>query len=362
MIGQIFIRGVIGTEVGLVDVISQVNSQKDASSFRVEINTKGGSVKEGNNIYNYLKSLGLPIEMIGQNIVASIGTVIFMAGNTRRIEKGTNFFIHLPSIPELQNATADDLDAYSKEMRKIESDVINFYSKHTGLTNEAIKPMLENQTYLNEEQLFTMGFTTSKESLPVEAVAFLDKQVINKKNEIMNTEKSKQAKSIVTMINKFLGMDVQMKTLLTADQKDLVFDEVSDEDLVKVGDMALLDGVAAEGAILLTDGRTITFEAGVVTEIKEMVEDGADEGDEEIETLREENTMLKAELEKTKATNVEQATTIETVEAKLLQSKNILKSVEKIQSQMLVADKKTKKENKKESSKLGDSVTNLLNL
>lgn len=361
MIGQIFIRGVIGTEVGLVDVISQVNSQKGASSFRVEINTKGGSVKEGNNIYNYLKSLGLPIEMIGQNIVASIGTVIFMAGNTRRIEKGTNFFIHLPSIPELQNATADDLDAYSKEMRKIESDVINFYSKHTGLTNEAIKPMLENQTYLNEEQLFTMGFTTSKESLPVEAVAFLDKQVINKK-EIMNTEKSKQAKSIVTMINKFLGMEVQMKTLLTADQKDLVFDEVSDEDLVKVGDMALLDGVAPEGAILLTDGRTITFEAGIVTEIKEKVEDGADEGDEEIETLREENTMLKAELEKTKATNIEQAKTIETVEASLLESKNILKSVEKIQSQMLVADKKDKKENKKESSKLGDSVTNLLKL
>ena len=361
MIGNINIDGVIGTEVSLVDIISQVNTQKDASSFRVMINTKGGSVKEGNNIYNYLKSLGLPIEMIGHNIVASIGTIIFMAGNTRQIEKGTNFFIHLPSIPELQNATADDLDSYSKEMRKIETDVINFYSKHTGLTTEAIKPMLENQTYLNEDQLYTMGFTTQRESLKVEAVAFLDKQVITK-DEIMNTEKKKQARSIVQMINKFLGMDPEMKTLLTADQKDLVFDDVADEDLVKVGDTALLDGVAPEGAVLLTDGRTITFEGGVVTEIMEKIEEGADQGDEEIETLREENTMLKAEIEKTKATNVEQAKTLESVEAKLLESKNILKSVEKIQSQMLVAEKKVKKENKKESSKLGDSVNALLNL
>ncbi|MDB9801062.1 ATP-dependent Clp protease proteolytic subunit [Flavobacteriaceae bacterium] len=362
MIGQIYIRGVIGQEIGLVDIISQVNSQKDASAFRVEINTKGGSVKEGNNIYNYLKSLGLPIEMIGVNCVASIGTVIFMAGNTRRIEQGTNFFIHLPSIPELQNATADDLDAYSKEMRKIESDVINFYAKHTGLTTEAIKPMLENQTYLNEEQLFTMGFTTQKESLPVQAVAFLDKQLINK-DEIMNTEKSKQAKSIVSMINKFLGMDVQMKTLLTADQTELIFGEVEDEAMVQVGDTALLDGAAPEGDVMLADGRTLRFEAGVVTEIVPAADANYDEEeDEEMTKLKEENTMLKSELEKTKATNVEQATTIESVEAKLLESKNILKSVEKIQSQMLVADKKVKKENKKETSKLGDSVNALLNL
>jgi hypothetical protein len=132
--------------------------------------------------------------------------------------------------------------------------------------------------------------------------------------------------------------------------------------LIKVGDTALLDGVAPEGNVLLTDGRTITFEAGVVTEIKEKLEDGPDEGDEEIETLRQENATLKAELEKRTVTNTEQAETIKSVEAKLLESTNILKNVEKIQSQMLFNDKKDKKEINKNVSKLGDAVNNLLKL
>jgi hypothetical protein len=50
------------------------------------------------------------------------------------------------------------------------------------------------------------------------------------------------------------------------------------------------------------------------------------------------------------------------VEAKLLESTNILKNVEKIQSQMLFNDKKDKKEINKNVSKLGDAVNNLLKL
>ena len=85
MTGNIYISGQIGTFDGtpgteLIDIVSQVKSQPKATAFNVHINSEGGLVDVGFDIYNYLKSLGKPITTIGSGIVASIATVIFMAG------------------------------------------------------------------------------------------------------------------------------------------------------------------------------------------------------------------------------------------------------------------------------------------
>ena len=101
MIGKIYISGLIGTfgdekGVELIDVISQVKKQPQATSFEVYINSEGGVVDVGFDIYNFLKSLGLPITTIGNGMVASIATVIFMAGTKRVVTPNTDFMIHLP--------------------------------------------------------------------------------------------------------------------------------------------------------------------------------------------------------------------------------------------------------------------------
>lgn len=367
MIGQINIIGTIGKDVNLVDVISQVERQRGVSSYRVSITTKGGSVKEGYDIYNFLVSLGLPIEMIGSNIVASIGTVIFMAGTSRRIEHGTNFFIHLPSIPELQNATADDLDAYSKEMRKIENKVIDFYTKNTGMNVEAIKPMLENQTYLNDEQLFSMGFTTEQAPLPIQAIAFLDKEF---KKPDMNTTTRKQANSIMKLVSNFLKGDIaNMKMVLTADQRQLDFPDVAEEGMFMVGDMATLDGVPAQGDVLLADGRTITFDAGIVVTITEVAGDPApapdsDDDNSEVEALKKENTELRTKLASS-VTALQTAKTETTeLQTKLQESKSVMLKIQNVQSTMLANDNKIKQEEQRANAqnRISDSVEKLMNL
>ena len=83
MQGNIFINGLIGsfgTEQGveLIDIIQQVKKQPNATSFKVNINSEGGAVDVGFDIYNYLRSLGKPIETFGSGLVASIATVNLM--------------------------------------------------------------------------------------------------------------------------------------------------------------------------------------------------------------------------------------------------------------------------------------------
>src|SRR5690625_7760617 len=98
MKGVINIFGDIGDDVTLIDVVQQVEKQKDATSFTVNINSNGGYVSEGFAIYDYLSTLEQSITMNGQGVVASIASILFLAGDKRRDQRGTVFMIHLPAV------------------------------------------------------------------------------------------------------------------------------------------------------------------------------------------------------------------------------------------------------------------------
>ena len=148
MRGQIYIVGDIGQFdesspfVDLVKVISQVRDQPNATSFDVFIDSPGGRVDVGMDIYNYLKSLNKPLHTIGMNMVASMATVIHLAGDTRTIRTNTEYMIHLPWGGV--DGTSEEIEAYSKELKATESMLLNFYVDNTGNPKEAIMPLLSD--------------------------------------------------------------------------------------------------------------------------------------------------------------------------------------------------------------------------
>lgn len=336
MKGVINIIGDIGDDVTLVDVIQQVERQKDATSFVVNLNSNGGYVNEGFAIYDYLKSIDKKIIMNGQGVVASIASIIFLAGDNRRIQNGTVFMIHLPSVKLDGYSTSDDFDEVAKQMRRIEREVMKFYENHTSLKGKTLRNLLKKETYLNAEQLYDFGFTTAKREL--RAVAKLN--INQNKNEMTEQEKveAKKAKGILEKIKAFFQEDdAVMKTLKTADESELVFSGVDEESRVQVGDTATVDGAPANGEYILADGRKLVFEAGKLIEILEE-EDEDDNLEEELQALREENKELKEQVEN-KTSEVTEAV------AKLKEAKKTLRDIEDIQSKV-VAKKQTKEKKK----------------
>lgn len=277
--------------IELVDVISQVKNQPEAQSFKVIITSEGGEVQTGQDIYSYLKSLKRPITTVGRGMVASIATVIFLAGDKRVIEQGCEFMIHFP-MGNPQWLTADELEEYTKMVKKTENDLVKFYTEKTGMEKEAIVPMLRNETFLTSEQLKSFGFTTESEPLKIAAKASLN---IHKKDKKMS---KKEAKNLfMQALDVILGDDKKKKKkgkdpvnliLYNAEQEEVDFYELSDGDEVTTGAKARIDGKDAEGDVVMSDGRTFKFEGG---ELKEIVE--AEGGDsEDPETLEEAMKML----------------------------------------------------------------------
>ena len=56
--------------------------------------------------------------------------------------------------------------------------------------------------------------------------------------------------------------------LLTADQRELIFPDLEEEDTITFGVSATIDGSPAEGEIVDESGRILVFEAGKLVEIK----------------------------------------------------------------------------------------------
>lgn len=324
MVGNINIYGQIGSFDGqkgveLVDVISQVRKQPEATGFNVYIDSPGGIVDTGFDIYNYLKSLGLPITTIGEGTVASIATVIFMAGHRRIVSPDTEFMIHLP-MGGIEFATASEMEDYTKQMKQVENEIVNFYAKELGLGKEALFPLLRNETWLTQEQLVDLGFVTTSTDMQVAAIAKKSKSKINNK---MSNKKGKLRK----ILDILKGDDAVAKMIFTADEKELVFPEIEEDGVIEVGAKATYDGQPAEGEIVGQDGKTYVFEGGILAEIidpsaeeevvteDEMIEalvetlelvSGLTERVEKVESeavgIKAENDELKAKLEKAEKT------------------------------------------------------------
>jgi len=290
MEGNIYITGLIGsldneTGVELIDVIQQVKKQQGATSFNVHINSEGGVVDTGFDIYNYLKSLNVPITTVGGGLVASIATVIFMAGDTRILRDNTQFMIHLP-MGEV-GGTADEIESYVTSVRQAEKKLIDFYKKETNTTEEAIRPLLTNETWLTNEQAINLGFATQP-NLPMVARAYFNTN---------NNKMTKEDKGFFTeLINKILhkGQKIVSLDLTDADGVIVTFTELLDGDKPKIDDVATVDGKPAEGEYLI-DGATYTFVGGKVTEISDSAEDPK-EDDVEMNALKQENESLKEQL------------------------------------------------------------------
>lgn len=275
MIGKININGAIGKFEGeksieLIDVISQVRKQPDATSFEVYINSDGGHVDVGFDIYNYLKSLGVPITTIGQGMVASIATVIFMAGSKRKVMPNTQFMIHAPMI-SVEMANADDMEYYTKNIKETENKLTKFYSQHLNLSSEAINPLLKKDTYLTETQLIDLGFITQDNELKLVAR-------VNNNNKKKKMSKPSKLQAILNIIK---GVEIVNKVVYTADEKEINFPDLGEEDAILIGAKATVDGQPAEGEIVSADGTTYVFVGGILEEIKESTEDVEDEVSEE---------------------------------------------------------------------------------
>ena len=280
---EIYLIGEVGVEITLQNVIDAVKKTNQSEKLTVNIHSNGGSIYEGRAIYNYLKSLPQEVETVAIGMVASIATIIMLAGNkgSRFAYAQNNVLIHMPSVEAW--GYADDLKEAVKVLEDEEVKIANIYADETNFTYSEVIELMKQDRMMNYEEIQKFGLEIKE----YKAVAKYE-NFTNKNENKMN----KKTETLLNKVAKFLGT-FQNKIVATADGKELDFAELEDDATIAIGDKATFDGTDAEGSFVMPEGETYVFVAGELTEIiPEEAEASADDKDAIIANLTEQLEAL----------------------------------------------------------------------
>lgn len=342
MIGIVNIQGFIGDPIDfafdigdmpnttLLDVVKQVENNKDATEYHIFINSIGGSVDEGYAIFNYLKSLKKPVNTFAGETCQSIATVPFLAGSRRVIDANCNFMFH-PPWGDPGPGNADRFENFVDQMRELEDGLTSFYAKYTGTSKEAFKALLNEDRVLTAQEAVDLGFATEIETVvttvplntSLKAVAFSN--ILNQKtmsNQLTKKEAEGFFNKIMAKIDGIIKPKAVNITLQDSNGVEIEFPSVEQGQTPAVGDAALINGAPvpnAEGSELSVEyimpslgDAVVVFRDGVVDSIAMP-----NAGDEEMMALKNEVAGLKkkvadkeAELQAANAENQKMVTDV----------------------------------------------------
>ena len=107
-----------------------------------------GSVRSGLAIYDAMRLASCPIRTVCLEFAASMGAVIFMGGDDRRMAPHAELMIHDPLIPQGAGGSALALQETSRRLMQTRS----------GLTPKRIQSLTAKDTYLSAERAVELGF------------------------------------------------------------------------------------------------------------------------------------------------------------------------------------------------------------
>lgn len=312
---------------------------QDTTDIHVYINSGGGSVTEGWAIYDKLKASGKKITTIGEGIVGSIATIIFMAGSERKLHENSNFFIHnpywTPTGPDAMEA--EDLTNLGEELKREEKKILDFYAKQTGKDVSEIEPLMSKATSLTTEQAIEMGFAHSVIGENISArdyrlVAFAGHKSNTSKMEKNLSDKIADGfKNLTTMLKKafFKNMEVSVKDKEGKDYK-LVVESETEDITGKPAYTVSEDGtqaVAKDDEYVDASGKTIVVKDGKVESVQEAKpsdEPTMEDLKAQLAEANAKNEKLKGELENTKTENAKFKTDFEAVKKEVEGFKDVL--------------------------------------
>jgi ATP-dependent Clp protease protease subunit len=171
--GEIFLYDAIGSSFwGMIDASTVLPDLAKMSGRRVtlRISSPGGSVDEGRAIFNALKRHQGGVDVVVDSSAYSIASYIAMAGDRVVMAKNAMMMVHNPwtmamgSAEELRK-TADVLDKYR-------DSILDAYTERTKKTRNAVKEILDAETWYTASEAVAAGFATEVGDIVVDAPAF----------------------------------------------------------------------------------------------------------------------------------------------------------------------------------------------
>jgi ATP-dependent protease ClpP protease subunit len=143
------------------DVRNAINNLEPGEELLLEVNSIGGSVFGGNEIYALLEGCPNPTRAVIQSMAASAASYMIMPCNRIEIHLPAQLMIHRASTYAWGNS--EDLQQAQQMLDVTDEAILNTYCRRCGdrVSREELASMMENETYIGAADALRYGLVDS---------------------------------------------------------------------------------------------------------------------------------------------------------------------------------------------------------
>lgn len=163
---EVFLTDAVDTQScnDLITQLMYLDRDNPDKEIILYINSPGGSVTDGLAVYDVIKLLNAPVRTVCMGTCASMGAILFLAGEKREMMEHGRIMVHDPSFggdhgiggkkPHQIQSELDDLNRCREALARI-------ISERTGTELEEIYKVTANDTYFSAQEAVDFGLATN---------------------------------------------------------------------------------------------------------------------------------------------------------------------------------------------------------
>ena len=122
----------------------------------------GGEVVSGLAVYDYIELMKAPVRTVCIGTAASMGAILFLAGDKREMLPHTRLMIHDPAYSggDMAGKKPHELQQYVDKLKQSQKIIAEIIAHKTGKTLEEVYEKTKEDSYFNAEEAMEYGLAT----------------------------------------------------------------------------------------------------------------------------------------------------------------------------------------------------------
>ena len=147
---------------GLIKQLMYLECSGPGQEICFVINSPGGDVAAGLSVYDYIRLMSSPVRTLCIGTAASMGSILFLAGDRREMLPHARIMIHDPSYGggsyegKKPDELREDLERLDKSRRLLSAII----SERTGKTMAQVAAKTRKDTYFDAKEAIEFGLAT----------------------------------------------------------------------------------------------------------------------------------------------------------------------------------------------------------